>query len=66
MAYTVKQARRLAGYTQEEMAEELHIHRSTYIRLEGNPESFTVGQAKAISRKTNIPIDDIFFDSTST
>lgn len=66
MAYTVKQARRLAGITQGEMADELHIHRSTYVRLERNPESFTVGQAKAISRKTKIPIDDIFFDSVST
>ena len=66
MAYTVKQARRLAGYTQQEMADELHIHRTTYIKLEENPESFTVGQAKVISRKTKIPIDDIFFTNNST
>lgn len=66
MAYTVKQARRLAGLTQQEMADELHIHRTTYIKLEENPESFTVGQAKAISRKTQISINDIFFGNAST
>ncbi len=61
MRYTVKQARRLAGLTQQNMADRLKIHRSTYIKLEENPDLITVGQAKIISRETSVPVDDIFF-----
>lgn len=66
MRYTVKQARMFAGLTQQDMANELCVHRTTYIRLEENPDSITVGQAKVISRVTGVPIDDIFFARDST
>lgn len=67
MAYTVKQARVLAGLTQQEMADVLCIHRSTYIKLEENPDKITIGQAKAISNTTGVPVDSIlFFAQNST
>jgi DNA-binding XRE family transcriptional regulator len=59
---TVKQARAVAGLTQAKMAEKLHIHRSTYFKLEKEPTKFTVEQAKEISEITGVPIDDIFFN----
>lgn len=61
MQYTVKQARLLAGVTQQEMADALGVHRSTYIKMESDPEEITVGQAKKISEVTGIPVDNIFF-----
>lgn len=66
MQYTVRQARMFAGHTQQYMADKLEIHRSTYIKLEENPDDITVGQARVISRETGIPIDDIFFAQEST
>lgn len=63
MAYTLKQARLLAGKTQREMADELSIHRDTYLKLEKNPELTTIKQAKKISEITQISYNDIFFAS---
>lgn len=62
MAYTVKQARLLAGLTQQQMADELCVHRTTYVKLESDPESFTMKQAKTISRITKIPMEQIRFE----
>ena len=59
---TVRQARNFAGVTQAEMAKQLKIHRSTYIKLEKDPGKMTIEQAQAISQVTGIPVDDIFFN----
>lgn len=64
--FTVKQARRYAGYTQRNMAEKLGISRSSYINLEKHPDRITVGQAQAISEITGIAFDDLFFALDST
>lgn len=61
MAYTVKQARKLSGLTQQQMADVLCVHRSTYIKLEESPDKITIGQAKAISNATGVPVDSILF-----
>lgn len=60
MVFTVKQARHMADKTQKEMAELLGIDRSTYMRIERNPEKATVGQARKISAITGIPMENIF------
>ena len=66
MRYTVRQARMFAGLTQQQMADKLCIHRTTYIKLEENPDTITVGQARVISRETGVSVDDIFFATNST
>lgn len=63
MTFSLKQARMFADITQQEMADFLKIHRSTYIKLEEHPESTTISQAKRISEITGIPVDQIFFAS---
>ena len=47
---SLKQARLLREKTQDYMAELLGIHVQTYRKLEQNPDSVTVGQAKVISK----------------
>lgn len=63
MLYTLKQARLLSGKTQVEMAKMLGVCRDTYRKLELHPGVATIEQAKAISKITSIPFDQIFFDS---
>lgn len=60
MKLTVKQARRMAEKTQAEMAKELGIDRSTYIKLEKDPDRATVSQAKKISQVTGVPVGSLF------
>lgn len=59
MKFTLKQARLYAGLTQREMAKELKIDRTTYIKIEKDVSRATVGQISCISRVTGVPIDDI-------
>ena len=66
MSYTVKQARMLSEFTQQEMAEKMNISRDTYRRIEGNPETATIAQGKQIAAITGIAFDSIFFGANST
>lgn len=66
MQYTIKQARVLNDFTQAEMAQKIGVCRSTYIKIERNPNLATVEQAKKISEVTGIPVNNIFFVSNST
>lgn len=66
MELTVKQARQFAEKTQIEMAIALGIHVQTYRKIEKDPNSATVKQAKQISEITRIPYDQIFFGNKST
>lgn len=66
MNFTVKQARQHAGKTQASMAEQMGLHRHTYMKLEENPDRLTVLQARQISIITGIPLDAIIFDTDST
>lgn len=61
MTYTVKQARQYAGLTQCQMAEKMGICRSSYRKIELNPELATVKQAKDISAITGVAYDLIIF-----
>lgn len=62
MTFSVAQARRFAGKTQKEMANELGICVDTYRKIESKPENTTVKQGKAISQITGVPFDKIFFN----
>ena len=60
---SLKQARLLREKTQDYMAELLGIHVQTYRKLEQNPDSVTIGQAKVISKNLGFPYDTIFFNN---
>lgn len=60
MTFSVKQARRLVGYTQVEMAEKLGVSRDTYRRIEAKPETATILQGQKIAEITGISFDSIF------
>ena len=66
MAYTVRQARRLAEKTQSEMAKLLGISRPSYRKIELHPDLATIAQATRIEEVTGIPMDQIFFGKNST
>lgn len=59
--FTMKQARKYAGYTQMEMAKKMNMDRSTYIKLENNPDRMTIERAKMFADITGISYDSIFF-----
>lgn len=59
--FTMKQARKYAGFTQLEMAKKMGMDRSTYIKLENNPDRMTIERAKRFATITGIPYDSIFF-----
>lgn len=59
--YTVKQARRLAGKTQLQVANAIGVCLQTYRRLEENPEKMTVAQAKMFCNEVALPKDKVSF-----
>lgn len=60
MAYTIKQVRRLAELSQDEMAKAMgYTTRDPYRRIEKHPEKATVAQIKKICEITGIPISMI-------
>lgn len=61
MKYSVKQARRLAGLTQLEMAEILGISRSNYIDYELYRLSFRIDQAYKFTKAVGLNFNDIAF-----
>ncbi len=61
MAYTIKQARRLRDFTQDEMAELLGVSRYIYLSYEKRPSTIPIGMAQKFCSIVNLSIDDIFF-----
>lgn len=59
----LKEARKKARYTQEQVAERLGMSRITYGKLEANPDLITIEDAKKISVLFGVKVEDIFFDS---
>lgn len=66
MILTIKQARLLKGFTQNEMANQLNVHVQTYRNMENHPDEVTVGNAKKICDLLEISYDQIFFNVDST
>lgn len=62
-SFTVKQARNHAGLRQIDMAEGMNIGVDTYRKIEKNPETATIKQAKKIAELTGLSLDFIFFGS---
>lgn len=65
MQYTVKQARRLADKSQIESAKAIGVCEHTYRKIERNPETATIKQAKALASFWDIPYDSISFANDS-
>lgn len=63
MKISLKAARVNANLTQEEVADHLRIHVQTYRKLEDNPDTVTIGQAKKLSALLHVSYDEIFFAS---
>ncbi|MBS6941481.1 MAG: helix-turn-helix transcriptional regulator [Slackia piriformis] len=55
------EARKKERYTQQQVADYLGISRPTYRKMEENPETVTVEDAKKLSRFFKVDIADIFF-----
>ena len=67
MSLTIRHARMMRGFTQQQMADVLCVHRTTYRKLEEHPDQITIAQAKEISRVTGVSINDLnFFAQNST
>lgn len=66
MKLTLKQARLLKGFTQRDIANELGVHVQTYSKMEKEPDTVTIGEAKRISEILGLDYDYIFFDRNST
>ena len=56
--FTIEQARKYAGMTQEEMAKNIGISRSAYIRIEKDDGISRESTINRISQCTCIPISD--------
>ncbi|OAB35678.1 hypothetical protein PMSD_11740 [Paenibacillus macquariensis subsp. defensor] len=65
MELTVRKARLISGFTQNEIAESLGVHVNTYMRWEKSPEDMSIKAAKKFSRVVKIGFEDIFFDTES-
>lgn len=57
----LKEARKKARYSQQEAADYLGISRPTYARMENEPGTITVDDAKKLADLFKVKISDIFF-----
>ena len=57
----LKEARKKARYFQQETADYLGISRPTYARMENEPGTITVDDAKKLADLFEVKISDIFF-----
>lgn len=58
---TLRQAREEAGFSQQNMADELGVSRPTYIAIENDPTKATVLQARRICDILSRSYEHIFF-----
>ena len=48
------------------MADTLHVHVQTYRKIEENPETATIAQARKIAEKLSMSYNDLIFARDST
>ena len=63
---TLRQARKASEVSQKSMAAALGISKNTYLKIEKQPDTATIAQAKKISEILNVSYDEIFFGVCST
>lgn len=57
----LKEARMAANLTQQQVADHLGVSRPTYIKMEKDPDSVSVVDAKHLAGLFNCKVNDIFF-----
>lgn len=60
MSNVFKAIRNLKGYTQEETAKAIGIHKRTFCIKENNPDLFTVGEVKKIAKFLGVEVITFF------
>ena len=55
----IKAFRILRGFSQEDMAERLHVTQATYSKIEGNKQKATPEQLETIAKELGVTIADI-------
>lgn len=58
---TLVEARKNARYSQEQVTGILGISRPTYAKMEADPESVTIADAKKLCKLFEVSVSDIFF-----
>lgn len=61
MTYTLKQARQLRGFSQQEMAKKLRVSRGKYRRIEEKPGETQFRTAIEICKVLDMSLSDIDF-----
>ena len=59
----LREARKAARYSQEEVAGKLGISRPTYAKMEKEPGLITIDDAKKLSDLFGVAVSEIFFGS---
>ena len=59
----LREARKAARYSQEEVAGKLGISRPTYAKMEKEPGLITIDDAKKLSELFGVAVSEIFFGS---
>lgn len=62
----LKEARKAARYSQEEVAGKLGISRQTYAKMEKEPGLITIDDAKKLSELFGVAVSEIFFGSNDS
>ncbi|OGX78227.1 hypothetical protein A6395_13210 [Exiguobacterium sp. SH31] len=59
--FTMKQARLIAGYNQEEMAKMLDMSTNGYAKIERYESKFRIDKALAFTKIVELDVDEIIF-----
>lgn len=66
MQFTIKQARKYANLTQEQVANAIGVCRHRYMKIEKDQNEATVAELNALSRATGIPLGAFILVQDST
>lgn len=55
------EARKQARYTQQDAADELGISRITYAKMEKDPDSISIADARKLADFYGVSVEEIFF-----
>ena len=64
MQITLRSARINANLSQEQLANNIGVHRNTIAKWENNPSEMSIGNAEKVCKALNVKLSDIFFGST--
>jgi DNA-binding XRE family transcriptional regulator len=63
---TLQEARKGARYSQEDVAGLLGISRPTYAKMENDPGTITIDEAKVLAKLFGVTVSEIFFASNNS